>query len=59
MNFNNFGVCVVIEFDPKCSSNVKDWINAKLSVVEEKNGPELKTEFARNSKNEVGIILYF
>jgi hypothetical protein len=53
MNFNNFDCCVVIEFDAKCSSELKDLINLKLGNTRERKGVELKTQFFKNYNNEV------
>ena len=44
---------VVIEFDPNCSQDVKNWLQNKLKTPKEKNGAELLTKYTVNSKNEV------
>lgn len=50
---SSFNTFAIIEFDPKCSSSVKHWLNSKLKKSKEDNGADLLTKFATNSKNEV------
>ncbi len=59
MNSNEdlFETLVVIEFDSKCSQDVKNWLSNKLKTSKDKNGAELLTKYTANSKNEVKIAL--
>ena len=53
LNDELFKTYVVIEFDSKCKSDIKRWLENKLKAPKDKNGAELLTKFSTNSKNEV------
>ena len=60
MNSNQdlFETLVVIEFDSKCSQEVKHWLERKLKASKDKNGADLLTKFTVNTKNEVYNYFY-
>ena len=59
LNDELFKTYVVIEFDSKCKSDIKRWLENKLKAPKDKNGAELLTKFSTNSKNEVFKRFYF
>lgn len=49
---NEFKSYVIIEFDSKCSDEVKRWLIGKLSTAKTAQGAQLAITLTRNSKNE-------
>ncbi len=49
----SFKTLVVIEFSPKCGQDVIEWVEWILKREKVRNGTELLTKLASNSKGQV------
>ena len=59
---SSFITYAVIEFDSKCSDEIKQWLKSKLEAPKTSYGAGLITKFTKNLKHEVRriyILIFF
>ena len=56
MDDSKFLTYAVIEFNPKCSDEIKQWLKNKLEASKSSNGAEFVTKYTKSLKNEVLIF---